>query len=149
MIHTIDWHSGRVGSCARFWNYAWYHTDSLLRHFERKLLSGGVIIRDCLVSDAEIHELGFRYWLSQSIIFRVTGFCEGNPPVTGGFPSQRSVTSSFDGFFDLRLTKRLSMQSRRRWFETRSRSLWRHCHVFAMCTLWSLLLNGCAKSVPL
>ena len=31
--------------------------------------------------------------------------CEGNPPVTGGFPSRRSVTRSFDDFFDLRLKK--------------------------------------------
>ena len=25
--------------------------------------------------------------------------CEGNPPVTGGFPSQKPVTRSLDGFF--------------------------------------------------
>ena len=41
-------------------------------------------------------------------------------------PSQRVVTRSFDVFFDLRLNKRFSKQSRRRWFETPSRSLWRH-----------------------
>ena len=39
--------------------------------------------------------------------------CEGNPPVTGGFSSQRPVTRGFDVFFDLRLHKRLSKQSRR------------------------------------
>ena len=44
--------------------------------------------------------------------------CEGNPPVTGGFPSQRPVTRSFDVFFDLRLNKWLSIKVRRRWFET-------------------------------
>ena len=33
--------------------------------------------------------------------------------VTGGFPSQRPVTRSFDVFFDLRLNKQLSKQSRR------------------------------------
>ena len=48
--------------------------------------------------------------------------------VTGGFLSQRPVTRSFDDFFDQRLNKRLSKQSRRRWFETSSRSLWRHCN---------------------
>ena len=26
--------------------------------------------------------------------------CEGNPPFTGGFPSQRPVTRSFDVFLD-------------------------------------------------
>ena len=44
------------------------------------------------------------------------------------FPSQRQVTRNFDVFFVLRLNKRLSKQSRRRWFETQSRSLWRHCN---------------------
>ena len=32
--------------------------------------------------------------------------CERNPTVTGGFPSQKPVTPSFDIFFDLRLNKR-------------------------------------------
>ena len=39
---------------------------------------------------------------------------------TGGFPSQRPVTRSFDAFLDLRLNKRFSKHSRRRWFR-------RHC----------------------
>ena len=53
-------------------------------------------------------------------------FCEGNPPVTRGFRSQRPVTRSYDVFCDLRMNKRLDKQSRRRWFETPSLSLWRH-----------------------
>ena len=57
---------------------------------------------------------------------KLLAICAGNPPVTGGFPPQRPVTQSFDDFFDLRLNKRRSKQSRRRWFETPSRSLWRH-----------------------
>ena len=57
-----------------------------------------------------------------------SGPYEGNPPVTGGFPLSRPVTRSFDIFIDLRLNKRLSKQSRRRWFETPSRSLWHHCN---------------------
>ena len=56
--------------------------------------------------------------------------CEGNTPVTGGFPLQRPVTWSFDAFFHLRLTKRLSKQSWGWWFETSSWSIWRHCNVF-------------------
>ena len=52
--------------------------------------------------------------------------CEGNPPVTGGFTSQRPVTLSLDLFFDLRLNKRLNKQSTHRRFETQSRSLRRH-----------------------
>ena len=54
--------------------------------------------------------------------------CTGNSPLTGEFPSQRPVTRSFDVFFGLRLNKRLSKQSRHRWFETPSRPLWRHCN---------------------
>ena len=48
--------------------------------------------------------------------------------VTGEFPSQRHVTRSFEVFFALRLNKRLSKQPRRQWFQTPSRSLWRHCN---------------------
>ena len=66
---------------------------------------------------------------SNGNIFRVTGPLWGNPPVTRGFPSQSPVTRSFYVFFDLRLNKHLSKQSTRRWFETSSRSLWRHCNV--------------------
>ena len=55
-------------------------------------------------------------------------FVTGNPLVTGGFPSQRPVTQSFDVFCDLRLNKRLGKQSRRWWFDTPSRSLWRQCN---------------------
>ena len=40
---------------------------------------------------------------SNGNIFRVTGTLWGEPPVTGGFPSQRPVTRSVDIFFDQRL----------------------------------------------
>ena len=66
---------------------------------------------------------------SNGSIFRVTDPLCGNSPVTGEFPLQRPVTRSFKVFFDLRLNKRLNKQSRRLWFETRSRSLWRHCDI--------------------
>ena len=71
---------------------------------------------------------------SNGNMFRVTGFYAGNPlvtagnsPVTGEFPSHRPVTRSFDVFFDKRLDKRLSKQSRLIW--DASLSLWRHCNV--------------------
>ena len=50
-----------------------------------------------------------------------------------------AVTRNFAVIFDLRLIKRLSKQSRRRWFETLSRWLWRHCN--AKVTL-KLCLTG-------
>ena len=45
-------------------------------------------------------------------IFRVNFPLWGEPPVTGGFPSQKPVTRSFDVFFNLCLNKRLSKQWR-------------------------------------
>ena len=50
-------------------------------------------------------------------------FVRGMP---GEFPSQMPVTRSFDVFFYLPVNKRLSKEPIRRWFETPSRSLWRH-----------------------
>ena len=68
------------------------------------------------------------WWRHQMEAFSaLLALCAGNSPVTGEFPSQRSVTRSFDVFFDLRLNKRLSKQSWAWWFETPSCPLWRHC----------------------
>ena len=62
---------------------------------------------------------------SNGNIFRVTGPLCGEFTGPGEFPTQRPVTRSFDVFFDLRLNKRLSKQSRGWWLETLSCSLWR------------------------
>ena len=71
------------------------------------------------------------WWLHQMATFSaLLALCAGNSPVTGEFPTQRPVTRSFDVFFDLRLNKRLSKQSWGWWFETPSRSLWRHCNLY-------------------
>ena len=66
-------------------------------------------------------------------------FCAGNSPVTGELPAQRPVTRSFDVFSDLCLNQQLSKQRRRRWFETPSRSLWRHSNAIGSC-------NGCVPN---
>ena len=63
---------------------------------------------------------------SNGYIFRVTGPLWGEFTGDRWIPLTKPVTQSFDVFFDLCLNKRLSKQSRRRWFETTSRSLWRH-----------------------
>ena len=69
------------------------------------------------------------WWRHQTETFSVSlALCDGNPSLTGGFPSQRSVTRSVDVLFDLRLDKLFSKQSRRRWFETPLRSIWCHCN---------------------
>ena len=49
----------------------------------------------------------------------------GNSPAIGLFSSQKPMTRSFEFFFDLRLNKRLSKRSRRRWCLKPSRSFWR------------------------
>ena len=69
--------------------------------------------------------------------------CAGNSLVTGEFPSQRPVTRSFDIFFDVGLNRRLSNQSKGWWFETPSRSLWRHCKEWDhLSTLGALYQNA-------
>ena len=86
---------------------------------------------------------------SNGNIFRITGPCVGNSPVTGEFPSQRPVTRNFDVFVDLCLNKWLSKQSWGLWFETPSRSLWRHCNVFVFSRLQIRLWRWSAISHPL
>ena len=80
----------------------------------------------------EMHDLclrGFMITSSTGNIVDVTDPLCGNSPVTAEFPSQGLVTRSFDFFFDLRLSRRLSKQSWGWWFEMPSRSLWHHCNV--------------------
>ena len=60
---------------------------------------------------------------SNGRIFRDTGPLW---EVTGEFPSQRPVTRSLNIFFDLHPNKPMDKQSWGWWFETPSRSSWRH-----------------------
>ena len=89
---------------------------------------------------------------SNGNIFRVTGhLCEA-----GEFPAQRPVTRSFDVFFDLRLNKRLTEQSRGWWFETLSCPLWRPRNeslqmifITNHATLWTHILRiTTARKLP-
>ena len=69
------------------------------------------------------------WWRHQiKTFFRVIGPLCGEFTGPVEFPAQRSVTRSFDVFFDLRLNKRLSKQPWGWWFETPSWSLWRQCN---------------------
>ena len=65
---------------------------------------------------------------SNETIFRVTGPLCGEFTGPGEFPAQRSMTRSFDVFFNLRLNNRLSKQPWGWWFETPSWSIWRQCN---------------------
>ena len=81
-------------------------------------------------SSSELTVLHFiTWWRHQMETFStLLSICAGNSPVSGELPAQRPVTRSFDVFFDLRLNKRLSIQSWGWWFEMLSRPLWRHCN---------------------
>ena len=61
---------------------------------------------------------------SNGNIFGVTGPLRGESTDHRWIPLTKAVMRSFD----LGLSKRLSRQWRRRWFETPLRSLWRHCN---------------------
>ena len=68
---------------------------------------------------------------SNGNIFRVAGTLWGESTGDRWIPSHRPVWWSVDVFFDVRLNKQLSRQLIRWWFETQSRSLWRHCNDLA------------------
>ena len=91
----------------------------------------------------------FTWWRHQMETFSaLLVLCTGNSPGTGEFPSQRPVTRSFDVSFDnLGLNKRLSEQSRRWWFETPVRPLWRHCNDNTITFLQILHSIACSWGV--
>ena len=83
----------------------------------------------------KMHHHNLKYiawWRHQMETFSaLLAICAGNSPGPGEIPAQRSVTRSFDVFFDLRLNKRLNKQSWGWWLETLSRPLWRHSNALS------------------
>ena len=74
---------------------------------ENSSLGDFIVIR-CLVgsrpSQTSLQCSPFPRWRHQMETFSaLLAICDGNPPVTGGLPSQRPVMRSFDVSFDLRL----------------------------------------------
>ena len=67
---------------------------------------------------------------SNGNIFRVTGLLCGEFTGHRWIPPTKASDAELSCFFDLRLDKRLNKQLRRRWFETPSHSLWRHCTAY-------------------
>ena len=61
-------------------------------------------------------------------IFRVTGPLWRESTRQRCIPLPKASEAELWCFLRLRLNKRLSKQSRRRWFETPSCSIWRHCN---------------------
>ena len=71
-------------------------------------------------------------WRIQMVtFFALLALCAGDSRVTGESPSKGQWRGSLMVFFYLWLNKRLSKQTWGMWFETPSRSLWRHCN--ALC----------------
>ena len=120
-------HGAHLGPTGPRWAPCWPHELCYLGRFGYALewilvihLSMACYHDDVIIKQKNFPRyLPFVRWIHQS-------------PVDSprGFPSQRPVTRSFDVFFDMGLNQWLSKQSRRRWFETPSRSLWRHCNVY-------------------
>ena len=90
------------------------------------------------VLTTRIRTIAMAWWRHQMETFStLLALCARNSRVTSEVPSQRSGMRSFDVFFDLRLNKRLSKQSWGWWFETLSRSLWRHGNgIGTSCRMW-------------
>ena len=71
----------------------------------------------------------YRWWCHQMETFSaLLDLRAGTSQATSEFPSEGLVTWGVGVFFDLRFNKRLSKQSRRRWFKKISCSLWRNCN---------------------
>ena len=119
--------------------YTWLPTFSFLLLFIPRAIGRGRVTHMVKVMISFVVRA---WWCHQMETFsKLLALSEGNSPVTGEFPSQRPVTQNFDIFFDLRLNKHLSKQSRRWWFETQSWSLWRHCNGMRFYPYITLLLH--------
>ena len=83
------------------------------------LLRGPQCIRDQKITmDLEVLLAWWRHQREKETFSMLLALCVWNSPVTGEFHTQRPVTWSFDGSFDLRLNKWLSKQSWGWWSET-------------------------------
>ena len=75
----------------------------------------------------------YSWWRHEIETFSaLLAFCAGTSPVTGKFPAQKQWRGALMFSLICTLHKRLSKQSRGWWFETPSRSLWRHCNVWVL-----------------
>ena len=113
----------------------------------------GVINQNLINSKFESSFIVFSSWwrYQMETFSALLALCAGNSPVTGEFPSQRPVMWRFDIFFDLRLNRRLCTQTKSRWFETPSRSLWRHFNVESQSMMLiqiSIKRSSCYNAMP-
>ena len=128
MIHSI--HMDRYGVCVdrdfcKIWweNMLCYQPmdkDSLNNYQSHTYMGHKLIIMPADLSTWPHDDV------TNGNIFSVTGPLRGESTGHQWIPLAKASDAELWSFFDLRLNKRLSKQSRRRWFETPSRWLWRH-----------------------
>ena len=101
-----DYKSTKVIFLLLYW--CWY----IYQYFRIKLL-WYIHVRQ-LSTNTPVDPLS--WWRHQMETFcALLALCEGNPPVTGGFPSQRPVTRSFDVFFICAWINRYQPLSKQSW----------------------------------
>ena len=152
-IHTVD--SKNYDNFLRFAVlYLWCHIDQFGQSLQSYFSGTGLSANEATLTDMGectiMCPLMRDYWGNHhktkhnhdDVIkwkdFRVTGPLWGDATSHWWSPWQRPVTRNFDVFFDPRLNRRLSKQSRRRWFETPSRSLLRHCNDETVCIFYGI-----------
>ena len=101
----------KQSSCLWFemlWCSLWRHSNGI-RKDKNQVLKCLKVARyskwflQKMTSKTKLHNLtNIMMTSSNGSIFRVTGHCAGNSPVSGEFPTQRPVMQSFDVYFDLR-----------------------------------------------
>ena len=103
-----------------YWVEAWGNLDQCIRACSS--------LNVCIINMRVTHILLAFFMITSSMetFSALMGLLWGEPPATGEFPSQRTVTRGFDDFFDVRLNKRLGWQSTWPWLNAPWRSLW--CH---------------------
>ena len=99
-----------------------YTKWSLNHHYQRRHIHNGCCrCCCCWYDDVMLHDDVIKFSVLPTL-------CAGNNRSPVNSPHKGQWREVFGVFFDLHLNKRLSKQSWRRWFETSSCSLWRHCN---------------------
>ena len=121
--------NGKFTTCGDFYFLMMLNMYCILYQYRRTWLKVNLLWKLCLCQLPRLWE-GDACMMTSSNgnIFRVTGLLCGEFTGPGEFPTQRTVTRSFDVCFDPRPNKRLSKQPWGWWFETPSWSLWRQCN---------------------
>ena len=82
------------------------------------------------------------WWRHQMETFSASlALCAGNSPVPVNSPHKGQWRGALTFFMICALNKRLSKKSQGWWFETLTRSLWRHCNVVSLSSNMRLQID--------